>query len=145
MDWLQFATLAVAGAVGAGEFASVALVHPVIRRLPVDEQLVMEQGLLRTYGRVMPIGMTAAPVLAGISASGHGSGWFVAAAVVLTIALIITIFGNVPINLRTGRIRQTTAPDGFIPMRRRWDVYQFSRGTLQLLGFILVCVAASVQ
>ena len=62
MDGLLLATLLVTGFVGCAEFASVALVHPVVRRLPVESQLVMEQGLLRTYGIVMPFGMTAAAV-----------------------------------------------------------------------------------
>ena len=58
-------------------------------------------------------------------------------------ALIVTILGNVPINLRTGRITQHTAPKDFIAMRRRWDAYQLIRGTLQLLGFILITIGIS--
>lgn len=141
MDVLLVLTLAVTGFVGCGEFASVALVHPVIRTLPEDSQLLMEQGLLRTFGRVTPVGMTAAPVLAGLSAAQTQNPWYVAAAVVLTVALVVTIVGNVPINLRTGQIRATRAPEGFIAMRRRWDLFQLVRGSLQLLGFLLVAVA----
>ena len=143
MDILLVLTLAVTGFVGCGEFASVALVHPVIRTLPEDSQLLMERGLLRTFGRVMPVGMTAAPVLAGLSAAQTQNPWYGTAAVVLTVALVVTIVGNVPINLRTGGIRQSTAPEWFIPMRRRWDVFQVIRGSLQLLGFLLVCVAVA--
>lgn len=55
-------------------------------------------------------------------------------------ALVVTIIGNVPINLRTGRITETTAPEGFIAMCRRWDVFQVVRASLQLLGFILVTI-----
>lgn len=134
------ATVLVAGFVGCAEFGSATLVHPVIRRLEPDAQLVMEKGLLRTFGRVMPVGMTAAAVLAGILAGQTGSAWIVAAAVVLTVALVVTIAGNVPINLRTGRIREQRAPEGFLSMRRRWDFYQLIRGSLQLLGFMLVVV-----
>lgn len=143
MDLLLFFTLAVTGFVGCAEFASVCLVHPVIRRLPEDSQLVMEQGLLRTFGVAMPVGMTAAPILAGIGAGTTGSAWYIAAAVVLTIALIATILGNVPINLRTFFIKDTSAPEGFIAMRRRWDIFQAIRGSLQLIGFLLVCVAVA--
>lgn len=132
------ATVLVAGFVGCAEFASATLVHPVIRRLGPDAQLIMEKGLLGTFGRVMPVGMTAAAVLAGILAGQTGSAWLVAAAVVLTVALVVTIAGNVPINLRTGRIREQHAPEGFLEMRRRWDVFQIIRGSLQLLGFVLV-------
>lgn len=88
----------------------------------------------------MPIGMTAATVLAITVAIPTPSAWLISAAVALGIALIVTIFGNVPINFRTGRIKQDTAPEGFIAMRRRWDVFQITRGSLQLLGFILVTI-----
>lgn len=140
MNWLETATILVTGFVGPAEFASVALVHPVIRKLAPDDQLTFEKGLLKTYGRIMPIGMTAATVLAIILTIATPSAWLIVAAVALVIALLVTIFGNVPINFRTGRINQDTAPKGFIAMRRRWDVFQITRGSLQLLGFILVTI-----
>jgi hypothetical protein len=142
VDWLALATIVVVGFVGCAEFASVALVHPVIRRLDPDDQLVFEKGLLRTFGRIMPVGMTLAVVLAIDSASGgwSGAGWVIAAAVIVSVALVVTILGNVPINIRTGRIDADAAPEGFIAMRRRWDVYQFVRGSLQLVGFLLLAV-----
>ena len=63
MTWLDTLSILIIGFVGSAEFASVALVHPVIRTLPDDQQLVFEKGLLRTFGRIMPAGMTAAAVL----------------------------------------------------------------------------------
>lgn len=140
MTWLEIATILIVGFVGSAEFGSVALVHPVIRKLDPDAQLVFEQGLLKTFGRVMPIGMTAAAVLAIIAAIENPSGWLIAAAASLGVALGVTIVGNVPINLRTGRIRQDSAPEGFISLRRKWDVFQLVRGSLQLIGFIFVTI-----
>ena len=32
------------------------------------------------------------------------------------------------------------APEGFIAMRRRWDVFQLIRGSLQLVGFVVLAV-----
>nr|WP_209044166.1 DUF1772 domain-containing protein [Brevibacterium marinum] len=116
------------------------MVHPVIRKLSVEEQLVFEKGLLTTFGRVMPIGMTAAAVLGIIVAIANPSGWLIAAAISLGVALAVTIIGNVPINLRTGRIPEASAPEGFIAMRRRWDAFQIVRATLQLVGFVLVTI-----
>lgn len=140
MDAIAVAAILVTGFVGSAEFASAALVHPVIRRLRTDDQLIMERGLLKTFGRVMPVGMTAAAVLAIIVAVDNPNAWLISAAVSLAIALIVTIIGNVPINTRTGRIRESVAPEGFIAMRRRWDVFQIVRASLQLLGFVLVAV-----
>jgi len=140
VDLLLLSLLFVTGFVGCAEFGSVALVHPVVRRLPIESQVVMEKGLLRTFGLVMPLGMTAAAVLAGIGASHYGTAWLGIAAVVLTIALVVTVFGNVPLNVWTGRIPSGEVPVDFHSKRRRWDVYQAVRGSLQMLGFVLVCI-----
>ena len=140
MDVIEIAAIIVIGAVGCAEFGSATMVHPVIRKLSVDEQLVFEKGLLTPFGRVMPIGMTAAVVLGIILTIASPSGWLITAAVSLGLALAVTIIGNVPINLRTGRIRETSAPEDFIAMRRRWDVFQIVRATLQLIGFVLVTI-----
>lgn len=145
MDLLLLSLLLVAGFVGCAEFGSVVLVHPVIRRLPMEGQVVMEKGLLRTFGRVMPVGMTAAPVLAGLGVAQYGSVWFAIAAAVLTVALVVTIFGNVPINLWTARIPGDIEPPGFRAKRRRWDVFQAVRGSLQLIGFVLVCIGTATS
>ena len=141
MNWLETATILVTGFVGSAEFASShSCTQDLCTRLP-DDQLTFEKGLLKTYGRIMPIGITAATVLAITVAIPTTSAWLISAAVALGIALIVTIFGNVPINFRTGRIKQDTAPEeGFIAMRRRWDVFHITRGSLQLLGFILVTI-----
>lgn len=143
MDLLLLALLLVTGFIGCAEFASVSLVHPVIRRLPVPSQVLMESGLLRTYGRIMPIGMTAAAALSGLGAARFGNLAFTLAAIVLTIALVVTVAGNVPINLWQSRVTDGEVPEGFIPTRRRWDVYQAIRGSLQLLGFVLVALGTS--
>lgn len=144
MTWLDTLSILIIGFVGSAEFASVALVHPVIRRLPDDQQLVFEKGLLRTFGRIMPVGMTAAAALGIAVAIERPSALLIAAAAILAVALAVTIAGNVPINLRTGRITDRTAPEGFIPMRRRWDVFQVVRGSLQLVGFVLVTIGIAV-
>ncbi|AQQ15872.1 hypothetical protein CGLAU_09605 [Corynebacterium glaucum] len=145
MDLLLLSLLLVTGFVGCAEFGSVALVHPVIRRLPVESQVVIEKGLLRTFGLVMPLGMTAAAVLAGFGASRYGTVWLGIAAGVLTIALLVTVFGNVPLNFWTGRIPNGEVPADFRTKRRRWDVYQAVRGSLQLLGFVLVCISTAAS
>ena len=145
MTWLDTLSILIIGFVGSAEFASVALVHPVIRTLPDDQQLVFEKGLLRTFGRIMPVGMTAAAVLGIAVAIERPSALLIAAAAILAVALVVTIAGNVPINLRTGRISERTAPEGFIAMRRRWDVFQLIRGSLQLVGFILITIGIAVN
>ncbi len=58
MDVLALSTPVVVGFAACTEFGSYALVHPVIRRFPPTPHITVEQGLLRTFGRVMPPLMT---------------------------------------------------------------------------------------
>ncbi len=148
MDVLEFATLVITGFVACAEFGSYAFVHPVLRRLPPTPHLTVEQGLLRTFGRVMPVGMTLCVVLAIVSATGaDGSSqlwrWLSAAAFVL--ALASTIVFNVPINLATGKWDADNPPADWKQTRNRWEFFQGLRSWLLLLGFVLVCVGATIQ
>lgn len=140
MDTIGIVAILVSGFVGSAEFGSAVLVHPVIRSLSTNDQLAFEKGLLKTFGAIMPIGMTAAVVLGIIVAINESSGWLIAAAISLSVALIVTIVGNVPINLRTGRITAETPPKDFIAMRRHWDAFQIVRASLQLIGFVLITI-----
>ena len=145
MSWMAVLTILVTGFFGPAEFASTTFVHPVIRKLDLDNQLLFEKGLLETFGRVMPFGMTLGVVL-GIALAIHHTNYFtISAAIALVVALIVTIFGNVPINAQTGRITETTATKEFIALRRRWDKYQLVRGSLQVIGFILVVLGLAIS
>ena len=145
MDVLGGATLLVTGFVACAEFGSYAFVHPVIRRLPPTTHLRVEQGLLRTFGRVMPVGMTLCVVLAVMNAandSGQGGphGWRWLAATALALALASTIVFNVPINLATGRWDADDPPPDWKRTRDRWEFFQGLRSWLLLIGFVIVCV-----
>jgi hypothetical protein len=140
---IQFATLTVVGFVACAEFGSYAFVHPVIKRLPPQEHITVEQGLLRTFGRFMPIGMTAAPVLAATYAADVRTipAWIAVAA--LTLALLTTIAVNVRINLRTHTWDPAQPPADWKHTRDQWELFQAIRSWWLLAGFILVCLAAS--
>ena len=105
MDVLRFATLSVTGFAACAEFGSYAFVHPVIRRLPRDHHVTVEKGLLRTFGRVMPVLMTLCVVLSIVHAARavHVNALHRLSAVAFTLALVSTLIFNVPINRATGR------------------------------------------
>ncbi|WP_433274993.1 anthrone oxygenase family protein [Pseudonocardia xinjiangensis] len=145
MNLLTLATLLVTGFISCAEFGSYAFVHPVLRRLPATERIIVEQGLLRTYGRVMPVGMTLCVVL-GIAAAADGRGpallsWSAAAA--FAVAVASTVVVNVPINAATGRWDPAHPPADWERTRRRWESFQGVRSWLLLLGFVLSCAAAT--
>ena len=150
MNVLEFATLMITGFVACAEFGSYAFVHPVIRRLPPAPHLQVEQGLLRTFGRVMPVGMTLCVVLAIANASATESdggsqfwGWSACAAFIL--ALVSTIVFNVPINLATGKWEADNPPPDWKQTRNRWEFFQGVRSWLLLIGFVLICAAAAME
>ena len=61
----------------------------------------------------------------------------------MSIALIVTSVGNVPINIWQGRVDTDDLPADFERRRRRWDLFQMIRGSLQLLGFVLVAIGTA--
>lgn len=140
MNLLEFAVLAVTGFVASAEFGSYAFVHPVIRRLPPEHHITVEQGLLRTFGRFMPVAMTACPVLTAAYATAPGSSaqstlrWASVAAFAL--ALMATIAVNVGINASTGRWDSKKPPADWKGRRRRWELFQSIRSWLLLAGFL---------
>lgn len=147
MRTFDFATLVVTGFVACAEFGSFAFVHPVIRRLPPKEHLQVEQGLLKTFGRVMPVGMTVCVVLAVSAATGADGDdrlWHWLAAASFVAALASTVVFNVPINLATGRWDADNPPPDWKDTRDKWEFFQGLRSYLLLLGFVLVCVATTV-
>jgi uncharacterized membrane protein len=143
---LELATLVVTGFVSCAEFGSYAFVHPVLRRLPLTARVTVEQGLLKTFGRVMPVGMTLCVVLAianAVNGGGRGAlSWSAAAAFVA--ALVFTIVVNVPINRATGRWDAEHPPADWERTRNRWELFQGVRSWLLLIGFVLVCAAITV-
>jgi hypothetical protein len=144
VDLLAFFTLTVTGFVSCAEFGSYAFVHPVLRRLPPPERITVEQGLLKTFGRVMPIGMTLSLVLAIILASNGGTGpWSWSAAAAFAASLAFTLIVNVPINRATGHWDADHPPPEWEGSRRRWELSQGVRSWLLLAGFVLVCAAST--
>ncbi len=151
MDVLGFFALAVTGFASCAEFGSYAFVHPVIRRLPQEHHLRVEQGLLRTFGRVMPVLMTLSVILAvsyalsldSVEGTARGVRW--ASAVSFIAALLSTIIFNVPVNLATGRWDANNPPEKWKETRNRWEFFQALRSWLLLIGFVLLCLAITLH
>jgi uncharacterized membrane protein len=151
MDVFGFVALVVTGFTACAEFGSYAFVHPVLRRLPREYHLKVEQGLLRTFGRVMPTLMTLSVLLSVGYASHmrHHAGparWvFWAAAASFVAALVSTIVFNVPINAATGRWDAANPPPGWKETRNRWEFFQGVRSWFLLVGFVLLCLAVTMR
>jgi uncharacterized membrane protein len=149
-DLLEFATLIATGFTSCAEFGSYAFVHPVIRNLPPEHHVEVEKGLLKTFGRVMPVLMTLCPVLSISYAIQHnaesaGSTIRWCSAIAFAAALVSTIIFNVPINLATGRWQSQGRPANWKQVRNRWEFFQGVRSWLLLIGFLLLCLAVATH
>ncbi|MDQ2840957.1 MAG: DUF1772 domain-containing protein [Acidobacteriota bacterium] len=151
MEGLAFISLVITGVTSCAEFGSYAFVHPVIRRLPHEHHIRLEQGLLKTFGRVMPVAMTLCVILSisyatrlnAVEGAAKLVRW--AAAASLGAALISTIIFNVPTNLATGRWSAERPPERWKEERNRWEFFQGLRSWLLLIGFVLLCLAVTLQ
>lgn len=146
-DLLVVAVLVLPGFTACAEFGSYAFVHPVIRRLPTEYHMVVEKGLVRTFGRFMPVAMPLSLAVLIIWASVAAGGLMSWAAVgVWSLGLATTIAVNVGINARTARVETgEMSAAAWLAMRNRWDVFQGVRSWAFLLAFVLVCLAVAGQ
>jgi hypothetical protein len=149
MDLLALAVLVILGFTACAEFGSYALVHPVIRRLPQQQHIDVEQGLLKTFGRLMPVLMALSVILSllyamrQLYARAEDVYLASAAAAAFTLSLIVTLSINVPINTATRRWDAATPPADWRQTRDRWEWAQGVRSWLMLVGFVLACLAVT--
>jgi hypothetical protein len=143
---LSALVLLLTGWLAGAESASWALLQPVVARLDTTPQIRMQQGMLRTFGRVMPILLPLTSVLILLTAVFAPAGvprvlWVIAAvAAVVMIAFTLTI--NVPINKRTLTWNAEHPPEGWKVDRERWHRYQGVRALL--LAVLFLCAVGAV-
>ena len=145
-----FALLAI-GWVSGAEIGSWFGIQPIVSKLPYDQQVYLEQAMLKSFGRIMPLIMPFSAVVVILLAIFSRNEqnlvmWlrFVAAAcIVITIATTLII--NVPINNLTADWKMTESFETWTQIRNRWHLFQGLRGGLFLLSFVLLVIASAMQ
>jgi hypothetical protein len=136
----------LSGWLAGAESASWALLQPVVARLDDTPQIRMQQGMLRTFGRVMPILLPLTSVLIVLTAilapAGGPRVFWVVAAVAAAVLIAFTLTVNVPINKRTLTWDAEHPPQGWRADRHRWHTYQGVRAVLLAVWFL--CSVAAV-
>lgn len=144
-QWLTLAALVVPGFTACAEFGSYAFVHPVVRRLPLEHHVAVEQGLVRTFGQFMPIAMPLSLLIIIAWASATPSSpvrWVVVAAWAL--GVITTVVVNVGINAKTAKINaEEVSAANWRDIRARWEWFQAFRSWAFLAAFLFISVAAA--
>ena len=143
-------SLLAIGWISGAEIGSWFGIHPVINKLPYEQQLNFQQGLLNTFGRIMPIIMPFSAVVVIILAifSLNDSSpimWLrIIAAICIITAIVTTVTINVPINNLTATWKTTDNFEQWSLMRTRWHSLQGLRGGLFLISFILLVIAGTI-
>jgi uncharacterized membrane protein len=143
---IELLSLLLVGWIAGAELGSWCCVQPVVARLPYEQFVAAEQGMLRTFGRLMPVLMPLSGILAValIILSRHETRvvfWLrVAAAVCIAVTVVTTLLVNVPINTETASWQLTNDPSEWQQMRQRWHFFQGVRGALFAFAFVLLTI-----
>ncbi len=148
--FLEVASLLMIGWIAGAETGSWFCVQPIVERLPYEQQVAMEKGMLRTFGRIMPILMPLSGILLialVIFSWNDGSAvlWLrVLATICIAIIVVTSLTVNVPINNLTSRWQLASDAAEWSQMRSRWHFFQGIRGGLFLAAFLLLTVASVI-
>jgi Domain of unknown function (DUF1772) len=146
---LSTLVLLLSGWLAGAESASWALLQPVVARLDDIPQIRMQQGMLRTFGRVMPILLPLTSVLIVLTAlvapADARRVLWVVAVVAAAVLIAFTLTVNVPINKRTLTWDAEHPPEGWRADRRRWHAYQGVRAVLLAVWFLCAVGAVTLD
>ena len=148
---LEIVALLAVGWISGAEIGSWFGIQPAVGRLPYEQQVNLEQQMLKSFGKVMPIIMPFSAIvtiaLAFFSRNDQGIiMWLrIMAAICIAITIVTTLTINVPINNLTGKWNLNESFEKWAHMRTRWHLFQGIRGGLFLLSFILLVIASSIK
>jgi uncharacterized membrane protein len=148
---LEIITLLAVGWVAGAEIGSWFGIQPVVEKLPYEQQVNLEQAMLKTFGKVMPVIMPFSAVVVIILTIFSRNDpsvvlWLrIIAAVCIAITIVTTLTINVPINNLTAKWQITEDFEKWSQMRTRWHSFQGVRGGLFGVSFILLTIASTIQ
>lgn len=151
MHYLQVITLIVTGWVAGAESGSWICVHPVIAKLTPQQQIVFQKGLLKTFGRIMPVLMILIMVLGVLlyicnpQKSGVSGVLQLANIILLISAIITTVFFNVPINISTRNWKVENYSTEWKRTRKLWRFFQGYRSLIFIIVFILLAISLTQE
>jgi uncharacterized membrane protein len=148
---LEIVALLVIGWVSGAEIGSWFGIQPIVGKLPYEQQINLEQEMLKSFGKVMPIIMPFSAVVSIALAFFSRNDpsvvmWLrMIAALCIAVTIVTTLTINVPINNLTSKWQLTESFEKWSQMRTRWHLLQGVRGGLFLLSFMLLTIASTIQ
>ncbi|HZB15495.1 MAG TPA: DUF1772 domain-containing protein [Chryseolinea sp.] len=148
---LEITALLAIGWVAGAEIGSWFGIQPIVERLPYEQQVNLEQQMLKSFGKVMPVIMPFSAVVAIVLAVFSRNDpsviiWLrVIAVSCIIITIVTTLTINVPINNLTAKWELTEDFEKWSQMRARWHLFQGVRGGLFFVSFTLLTIASIIQ
>jgi uncharacterized membrane protein len=148
MNYLELTAIIIVGWGAGAESGSWMCVHPVISKLPPNEQIIFQKGLLKTFGRVMPILMPLSLILAisvyinNSDKASLSSILQLIGSILLSTAIATTVLFNVPVNVATGHWENDNYSAEWKRKRKLWRFFQGYRSIIFIVTFIIFLVAA---
>ena len=141
--------LLLLGTLTGNELAISAFVHPALSRLADAHHAASAQSIARVYGKYAPFWYAATLLTLFVLAwrtrlNGPEGLLFGAAAVLMVVALALTLIGLVPINNRVSRWDVDDLPSNWKRERSRWDMLHAVR-VAALLGSLIALALGAVK
>ncbi|TDD36953.1 DUF1772 domain-containing protein [Saccharopolyspora elongata] len=141
-----FALLAT-GVLSGAFFYGWANVTPTFSAVPLDVHLAFRIELMKVNGVVMQLLMAAAAATTGwlaFSARGRARTLAIAATAFAVASILVTRFGNVPINQEMKRWAAGELAPDHLDRLAVWGTFNDIRVTTALTAFVLVIIAANL-
>ena len=147
---LEILSLLAVGTVAGAEIGSWFGIQPIIAKLPYEQQVNLEQAMLKTFGKVMPFIMPLSAVIVIVLAILSCNDpddilWLrIISAGCIAITIVTTLTINVPINSLTTQWHIREDFKKWSEMRTRWHLFQGLRGGLFMISFVLLTIASII-
>lgn len=146
---LAAVALVLTGLVAGTMTVGLAAIRPAMHSLPVASYITVKQAFDVSYPRFMKplqVAALAASLALTIAAAVDGAGTAAACAgvgfVSLFINVIVTVRGDLPINVAMASWRPEAPPADWERQRLRWDRFNAIRTTAAVVALILLAATA---
>jgi uncharacterized membrane protein len=142
---LQLICLIVLGVIAGEELTVRFGVQPAISRLQDTAHILARQALIKRLRILVPcimlpgFVMTILVLIFSNSASGYFYRW--AASVAITLYLLSSFFGTVPINIKVNDWNASSPPANWKNIFKRWENIDTIRSVAATLAFIFLAIS----
>jgi uncharacterized membrane protein len=145
MHVAQIVCLILLGITAGEELAVRYGVQPAISRLEDTAHILARQALIRQLRVLVPCIMLPGFVLTVVvllfSGSGAGYGLRWAAVVAMTLYLLSSFLGTVPINIKVNDWKATSPPPNWKAVFKRWETIDTIRSASATMAFIFLAIS----